>query len=192
MLSIGQNVVYRRSVCTVTDIIENYRDNKCYYKLTPFYESSLSIHTPVDCPEGLFKPLITKSEIEDLINKSVDIAPVDTSDRMLENVYKELFDTEKREDLIRVIKTARTRKEDQLSKGQRRCEKDRTYLRKAQQALYGEIAVVLGKPIDETREYILNRVSLLENTATNQAKKSNLVSSYLLLIPCFLGSAQFF
>lgn len=161
MLKVGQVIMYHRSVCVVCDIVEDYHDKGTFYKLTPLYDDTLTIHAPVDCPDGVFKPLLTKDQIETLITKIPSISCVDTSDRMLDTIYKELFSSEKHEDLIRIIKTTYMRIEDKVQKGQRRTEKDKIYFQKAEKALYGELAASLGKTINETREYIVERVDAL-------------------------------
>ncbi|NCU30042.1 CarD family transcriptional regulator [Candidatus Saccharibacteria bacterium] len=153
--------MYRRSVCTVCEIIENFRDQGRYYRLVPHYDSSLVIHAPVDSPEGFFRPLLTKQEVDKLINSIPDVKCLDVGDRLLENAYKDLFNSEKHDDLICIIKTAYLHNEQRIQGGQRRSEKDRIYFQKAEQALYGELAVSLGKTIDETRDYIVERVGSL-------------------------------
>lgn len=153
--------MYRRNVCKVSDIIKNFRDNGDYYKLTPCYDSSLVIQAPVNSPKCTFRPLLTKDEIDNLIKKIPTIECVDTNERALENIYKDLFNSEKHEDLIRIIKTTYIRGEIKAKKGQKRSEKDKIYFQKAEKALYGELAIVLDKSIDDTRSYIIERVTAL-------------------------------
>ena len=153
--------MYRRSVCTVREIIENFRDNGRYYRLVPHYDSSLVIHAPVDSPKRFFRPLLTKTEIDSLIESIPSIKCLDVNDRILENASKDLFNSEKHEDLICIIKTAYLHNEQRIQGGQRRSEKDRMYFQKAEQALYGELAVALEKTIEETRDYIVERVGAL-------------------------------
>lgn len=159
MLKIGQVIMYRRSACTVDSIIENYRENGMYYKLTPCYDTTLVIRAPIDCPEGIFKPLLTPQEVDSLMNDMSSIASVNTTDTSLENTYKELFESEKHEDLIRIIKTAYSRKEAAPQKGLKRSEKDKLYLQKAEKALYGELAIVLNKTVEDTRSFVTDRLS---------------------------------
>lgn len=148
--------MYRRNVCEVSDIIENYKEQGSYYKLTPRYDPSLIIHVPVDCQGNVFVPLLTEDEVTALIDKIPTIECVVTTDRLLENVYKDLFTSETHEDLIRIIKTAYARNEEKLQKGQHRSEKDKFYFQKAEKTLYGELGAVLNKSINETREYIVD------------------------------------
>ncbi len=159
MLKVGQVVMYRRSVCTVNEIIDNFRDNGNYYKLTPCYDTTLVIRAPIDSPEGVFKPLLNAAEVKSLISSIPSVDCVQDTDTSLENTYKELFNSEKHEDLIRIIKTAYTRREQPIQKGQKRSEKDKMYLQKAEKALYSELAVVLDKSIADTRAYFVEQIT---------------------------------
>lgn len=159
MLKVGQVVMYRRSVCTVNEIIDNFRDNGNYYKLTPCYDVTLVIRAPIDSPDGVFKPLLSKDEVALLVSNIPNVACIEDTDTTLENTYKELFNSEKHEDLIRIIKTAYARKEQALPKGQKRSEKDKMYLQKAEKALYSELAVILGKSIADTRAYFIEQIT---------------------------------
>lgn len=161
MLEIGQIIMYRRNVCKICDIIQNFRGNGDYYKLAPCYDSSLIIHAPVNSPKLTFRPLLTKAEIDNLVKKIPAIECADTNERTLENTYKGLFNSENHESLICIIKTAYVRGEAKSRKGQKRCEKDKIYFQKAEKALYGELAIVLGKSIDDTRSYIIEHVAAL-------------------------------
>lgn len=153
--------MYRRDVCTVKAIVKNYRDDHDYYKLAPFYDESLMIHAPMDGVDNSCRHLLSKPEIEKLISLIPTIECIDTDDRTLESIYKELYHSEKHEDLVRIIKTAYMRGEKKIEKGQKRSERDKEYFRKAEKALYSELAVVLEKSIDDTREYMVDRVAAL-------------------------------
>lgn len=161
MLESGQIIMYRRDVCTVKEVVKDYREGNDYYKLAPFYDESLMIHAPVEAVDSSSRQLLSREEIEDLIGRMPAIECVTTDDRTLENVYKELYHSEKHEDLIRIIKTAYMRGEKKIEKGQKRSERDKEYFRKAEKALYNELAVVLGKSVPETRDYVVERVAAL-------------------------------
>ena len=81
----------------------------------------------------------------------------------LENIYKDLFNSEKHVDLVKIIKTAYLRGEEKIEKGQSRSEKDKIFFRKAENALYSELAVVLGKSVEDTRAYVVDRVEALKS-----------------------------
>lgn len=161
MLKVGQTIMYRRDVCTVKQRLKNFREDQDYYKLAPHYDQSLLINAPVDSVNQSFRKLLTRTEIDSLISNIPDIQCVDVEDRTLEAVYKDLYHSEKHEDLVKIIKTAYMRGEKKLQKGLKRSERDKEYFRKAEKALYSELAVVLGKTVDDTREYVVGRVAAL-------------------------------
>ncbi len=162
MLKPGQIIMYRRSVCEVKDVLKKFRDNKDYYKLAPIYDDTLLINAPVEGFDELYRPILTRSEAEGLIDNipEVDCAEIE-NERVVEAVYKNLYDTQKHEDLVKIIKTTYLRAEEKLEKGQKRSEKDKLYFRKAEEALYGELAVSLGLSVEQTRDYVVDRVATL-------------------------------
>lgn len=161
MPKVGQIIMYRRDVCEVKEIVKKFRDDKDYYKLSPCYDESLTIHAPAEGIAEVFRPLLSKAEVNDLIESIPAVEPVDTGTRMIENVYRDLFNSGKHEDLIRIIKTTYLRAEEKLGKGQKRSEKDKVYFRMAEDALYNELAIVLDKSVADTRDYVVERVTAI-------------------------------
>ena len=116
MLKVGQTIMYRRDVCTVKQRLKNFREDQDYYKLAPHYDQSLLINAPVDTVNQSFRKLLTRTEIDSLISNIPDIQCVDVEDRTLEAVYKDLYHSEKHEDLVKIIKTAYMRGEKKAPK----------------------------------------------------------------------------
>lgn len=160
MYKIGDVVMYRRNVCVVKEVTLNYREQGGYYKLSPLYDKTLVINAPADSPQGIFRPLLTKAEAEALIREIPNIECVNVDDRLLENTYKELFNSARHEDLIKIIKTAYSRGEHKAQKGLKRTENDKMYFQKAEKALYSELAIVLDKTPEETRKYIVEQMTI--------------------------------
>lgn len=159
MFKKGSYVIYKRDVCKVLDIFKSKFNNEEYYYLVPISDTSLKINVPIDNKNGYIKNLLTKEEIEKLINNIPNIKPVEADARSLENIYKTLFHSGNHEDLIKIIKTTylrnKQRKEAKRSIGQ----KDDEYFKRAEKYLYNEFSIVLGKTFDETKEYVINKVS---------------------------------
>ncbi|OYX43770.1 hypothetical protein B7Y94_00960 [Candidatus Saccharibacteria bacterium 32-49-12] len=161
MAKSGDIVVYRRDVCRVKDLIKKYRNDEDYYVLLPLNDETLTVYVSVENAAKLFRPVISREEAEELISKIPSIEPVEVGDRMIENVYRDLIHSNEHEDLVRVIKTAYLRSEEKLQKGLRRSEKDKTYFRMAEKILYSELSVCLEKTYNETEEYVVSQVRLL-------------------------------
>lgn len=119
---------------------------------------SLKSYVTTDNKNGYLKRLLTKEEIEKLIDNIPNIMPVEADSHLLDNIYKELFHSGNHEDLIKIIKTTylrnKHRKEAKRSIGQ----KDDEYFKKAERYLYNEFSVVLGLDFDETKKYVIDKV----------------------------------
>lgn len=159
MLEVGQVIMYRRNVCTVNEVITNYRDQGKYYKLTPCFDESLVIHAPVDAPGAVFKPLLSVAEVASLMQLIPSIQYLDPDTMALEKTYKDLYESERHEDLVRIIKTAHMRRGQPLTKGFKRSEKDKMYIQKAEKTLYCELAVVMQKSVQEARTYVVDHLA---------------------------------
>ena len=160
MVEAGQTIVYRGNVCKVRELVCGYRDGEDYYKLMPVYDPSMTIHTPVATIGELARPVISREEVDRLIRIMPEIECVTAENRTLENIYKALLESENHEDLIRIIKTAYTRGEEKLNRGQQRNEKDKQYFRLAEKTLYNEFAVVLDKSYEDTKAYVVSQAAL--------------------------------
>ena len=157
MFKIGEYLVYKKDVCKVKEIKE--KDGKEYYQLTPIDDESLKIEVPID-NEGL-KPIISKNDIENLIDMIPSIEIIDCSDRMIELEYRNLISTGEKKDLIKVIKTAYLRNKARLDNKKKLSEKDINYQEKAEKLLYNEFSVVLNLTFDQIKEYVIKQVEAL-------------------------------
>ncbi len=151
-------VVYKRDVCKIVDIKKNGFTNLDSYILVPLFDDSLKISVPTDNKNGYLRNLLSKKEIEKLINSMPDIKPIETDSHSLENEYRNLFHSGKHEDLVKIIKTTYLRNKERIESKRNVGEKDKEYFNKAEKYLYNELSVVLGKTYDETRSYVINKV----------------------------------
>ena len=71
MFKKNEYVVYKREVCKIKEIKEKYVKDIDYYVLSPINDSTLKIQIPTNNPS--IKPLITKEQIEKLINEIPNI-----------------------------------------------------------------------------------------------------------------------
>lgn len=155
MFKIGNYVIYKRDVCKIENRVE--KDGVEYFELTPIDDNSLKIKVPTN--NELLKSLMTKEEVYDLIKKIPDINIIKSDDKMIEYEYKNLISTGNKEDLIKIIKTTYLKNKERLENKKKISDKDNSYFEKAERILYNEISIVLGKTFDETKEYIIEKVS---------------------------------
>jgi len=101
MYRIGDYLVYKKDVCKVKGILE--KDTGNYYLLVPVDDSSLKIQVSTDS-DGIRK-LITRRELDNLINSIPNIETIECDEKMIEYEYKQLLCSGNKEDLIKLIKT---------------------------------------------------------------------------------------
>ena len=155
MFKINDYLVYRKEVCKVTEIKE-YKNDFLYYVITPINDTSLRNEVPTDLT--VIIPLISKIEIQKIIEEIPNIKEIVENDRLLENKYKELLKSGTYNDLITIIKTTYLRNETRDKEKKKRSEKDTTYFNLEEKYLYTEFSVVLGKSYEDTKKYVISKV----------------------------------
>mgnify|MGYP002576388919 FL=1 len=155
MFKINDYLVYRKEVCKVTEIKE-YKNDFLYYVITPINDTSLKIEVPTD--SSVIRPLISKIEIQKIIEEIPNIKEIAENNRLLENKYRELLKSGTYNDLITIIKTTYLRNETRDKEKKKRSEKDTTYFNLAEKYLYTEFSVVLGKSYEDTKKYVISKV----------------------------------
>lgn len=148
-------VVYRKEVCIVKDIIK--LNGEKYYTLSPLSDDSLTMKIPVSNP--FIRNVLNKKAAENLISKISEIETLDLNAKMLEHEYQGLLASSSLEDLIKIIKTTFLRNEKRKSEGKKIGEKDYSYFNKAEKLLYNELSISLGLSFDETKEYLIKKLS---------------------------------
>ncbi len=164
MFQVGDYVIYKNDVCQIKEILKNYYAGKDYYKLNPIDDTTLVIDVPTENKMGYLKEIMSKEEAEQLILKMPSIRPIECQDRLIENEYKKLMNSGKKEDLIQIIKTTYLRNAERLEAGKKIGEKDDTYFHKAEKVIYNELSISLGMSYEETKEYIIDTITKLENS----------------------------
>ena len=105
---------------------------------------------------------LTKKEVEDIIKTIPNIKPIISTDRLIENEYRNLLNTNKHEDLIKIIKTTYLRNKERLDNNKKIGGKDDEYFKQAEKYLYSEFSIVLGMSYDETRKYVIEKVKEID------------------------------
>lgn len=126
MFKVGEYIIYKRDLCKVINIENDY------YKLSPVLDESLSIKVPVSNKFNNLRYPLSKKEAKDLISKIPNIEPITTTDKLLDNAYRELMKTNNHEDLIKIIKTTYLRNQDRMNHGKKAGDKDLTFFNQAE------------------------------------------------------------
>ncbi len=159
MYKINDYLVYGKDVCKVCEIEEKKFNNEDYYLLRPIKDPTLKIEIPITNKNNKIRDLISKEELENLLNEIPKIETIKTNEKFLESEYKQLLSTGSHKDLIKIIKTTYLRNQKRLENNKKKTEKDTTYFELAEQYLYNEFSIVLGYDYDQTKDYIRKRVS---------------------------------
>lgn len=161
-------VIYgSNGVCTVKDIgpldMPGVPKERMYYTLVPYYTKDSQIFTPTDSNKVVMRALIRKDEILQLIEEIPTIELLWIKDeKQREAQYKDALRKCDCRELIRIIKTIYTRRQDRLAEGKKMTASDEKYFHLAEDSLYGEFAVTLGIERGQVQEYIANRVKKTE------------------------------
>ncbi len=156
MYKINDKVIYKRDVCVITDIKEKLYNNKDYYVISPITDKSLTINIPTD--NILIKDILTRKEALDIIDNIFKVKVIDSNDKNLEPIYKELLNNDDILDLVRIIKTTYLRNRARLDSGKKIGDKDDMYFNKAENYLYTILSVSLDKTPSECKKMIIDRL----------------------------------
>ena len=156
----GEYVVYRHDICIIKDIREDKLKGNTYYVMTPIDDDSLIIDIPAENRMGFLRNVISMGDAKKLIEKIPTIEPLkEINEKNLEITYKEMLNTGKYEDLIKIIKTTYLRNENRINNKKRISEKDSTYFKLAEKYLYNELAISLNMTVEEVKNYIFEIVN---------------------------------
>ncbi|MDD3278586.1 MAG: CarD family transcriptional regulator [Lachnospiraceae bacterium] len=165
MFGIGDFIVYgRNGVCVVEKIgkIDSgcTRSDREYYTLRPYYNNASTIFTPVNNEKVLMRPVCTKTEALELIGHMKEIDALGVKDeKRRENEYKEAIGTCDCISWVKIIKSIYLRQESRTADGKKMTAVDERYFRTAEDNLYGELAVSLGMSKEETKEFVMEKLS---------------------------------
>ena len=165
MYSVGDKIMYGGTgVCVVEDItmvkLSGMDKPKQYYILRPMYQSG-TIQTPVDNEKIPIRPVMSRSEAEKLVD---GIPGIDASIcyeknlSALRNHYQQQMSSFDCRDLIRMTKSIYAKKKDAESRQKKIGMTDEKFLRRAEDLLFGELAVALDISRDSVRAYIDDRL----------------------------------
>lgn len=138
----------------------NYRRKRRYLCFIPAYDNSIKYKVPANSP--LLKDLMTREEIDRLLLEIPHINVLNMSDKQIEQTYKALMNNGTHEDLVKIIKTTYLRNQLRILNNKKISEKDDEYLKRAEKYLYEEIGVVLNMSFEQTKEYVIKKISELQ------------------------------
>ena len=168
MFSIGEKVMYGGTgVCVVEEItsvkFSASQPGKPYYLLRPMYQTG-TIQTPADSGKVPIRPVMNRSEAEAVIDAMPTVpAEIGTEKNLsaLRNYYQKQITSFDSMDLIRLAKSIRAKKIEAEKRQKRIGSTDEKYLRRAEELLFGELAVALEISMDDVPAFIEQRLGSL-------------------------------
>ena len=152
----GDKIIYGSSgVCVVVEIctpnFSRAEWGKKYYKLRPVYGTE-TIYAPVDT-KAFMRPVMTRAEADALIARIPEIDECVCSSHsitMLRQQYEEFFKDHNCETYIGLVKGIYSKG----ASGKKLGQTDQRYMKRAEDTLYGELAVALDLTPAEVPAYI--------------------------------------
>ena len=160
----GDLIIYGgEGVCRVESVgplaLSDVKSDKLYYTLQPLYRSE-TVFAPVE-GKVFMRPVIDREEAEALVRAIPDIEESRLEGRNLRmagEYYQKMMGSHNCADLVQLIKTIYVRQQSAQAAGRKGGQVDERYRRRAEDTLYGELAVALGIPKDEVEVYIYKEI----------------------------------
>lgn len=164
MFRVGDYIVYGSvGVCRVDSIgpldMNTKSMDRLYYTLVPIYEVGSKVFTPVDNEKVIMRNVLSRREAEEIIEHIHEIETLWVPyEKGREEQYKEALRKCDCKEWIRIIKTLYLRKQERIAEGKKAVSVDERYLRIAETALYGELAISLNMEPNEVLKFIEDRI----------------------------------
>lgn len=164
MFEKGEYIVYGRSgICRIEDIthlsISGADKKRLYYVLSPLNIKGNRVYFPVDKKDANARKVITEQEAWALLDEIPDIKEIGvTNEKLREESYKQALNSCDYRQWVAVIKTLYQRKKTRISQGKKVGATDERYLKMAEDALYGELAFVMGKNRADMEPFIFHYI----------------------------------
>ena len=165
MFQINDYVFYESGgICRVSDIqvapLPNMPADRQYYILQSIHESNGVSFVPVDSQQVFLRPLMSRAEAEELLERMPYIATIrENQSKLLRAKYIEAMRTYDPVEWVRVIKTVYLRANEKISKTQRISETERNFSDTAKRYLHAELALALELPEKEMETYLTSYLS---------------------------------
>ena len=162
MFQQGNLVVYGSTgVCRVKELTVRGAEHQTCYVLEPLYQTC-TISVPVDSDKISIRSVMTRREADELIDHipEVDAEPCHCrSIQQLTDHYKSALNGHDCVSLVRLIKSIYLKRQNALEQKRKLGTVDERFMKRAEELLFGELAVALEIPPEEVQAYISRRLS---------------------------------
>lgn len=169
MFDMGDYIIYGgEGVCVVEDIgcpnVSGANKDRLYYTLSPLYRTG-RVFAPVDSPVFM-RPVISREEAIELIRSMPKVTGelYESSNlRFLTEHYQQAIQTYECAGLVKLIKDVYLKRSHVNSLGKKLGQIDERYMKRAEDMLYGELAVALDIDRNEVDTYVKNALATIES-----------------------------
>ena len=164
MFEIGEYVVCgNNGVCQIKEIttlsMSGVDKNRKYYILKPVYSENSTVYVPVDALHSSMRRILSKEEANLLIDSIPQVQAITIKDeKAVEAQYRECMQSNRCDELVKLLKTLKKRKKNRLEKGHKVTAVDSRYYKMAEDNLCGELAIVFGITRTEAGEVLDNKM----------------------------------
>lgn len=164
MYQIGDYVFkINTGVCRIEDIVHlNGRDidkNRLYYLLIPMFDNKTRIYISTEREPAPFRKIMDEKEAWELIKEIPQIKEIKIrSERQREQEYKDAIRSNDPKRWVSIIKTMYLRKKKRTAEGKKDTSLDGYFFKVAEDYLYSELAVSMGKKKEELRRIIAETI----------------------------------
>lgn len=172
MFEKGEYIIYGRSgICKIEDIthlnLSGADKKRLYYVLAPLNIKGSKVYFPVDKEDANARRLISEKDAWALLDEIEDIPEIwIANEKLREESYRRALNSCDYRQWVAIIKTLYTRRQERLSRGKKMAATDERYLKLAEDALYSELAFVMGKNKAEMEPFI---ISYIQEKETSEA-----------------------
>ena len=164
MYQVGDRIIYgSNGVCVIEEIkmmeVPHSMEQRPYYIIKPMYQEC-RISAPVDT-KIFMRPIISSEQARTLIDgiPAVEAAPYYNSAlRQLQDYYEKKMSSHSCEDLIELTLSLYRKKQEVLAQKRKFGAIDERYMKRAEDLLFGELAVALDIQKNEVRQFISDRL----------------------------------
>ena len=151
-------------ICKIEDILyltsQDEKNNKLYYLMKPIEDEKDKIYVPVSNSDSRLRLCLTKEEAWNLIKRIPEIPTAwINNEKLREQNYKEAVKANDPEALVAIIKMIYQRKQKRIAQGKKCTDTDARYFQIAENLLYMELGVALGKPKQEVCRTIIDYIT---------------------------------
>ena len=164
MFAVGDMIIYgSMGVCRVEAVEQRQQPKggeQSFYILKPIYQTC-SVSTPVDNDKVLMRPVISREEAERLIDTIPSVHAEAYNNKVLRQLsehYESIIKHYDCAELIELTMSIHTKKINCEEQKKKFGALDERYLKRAEDMLFGELAVALGIERKEVQNYIEQRI----------------------------------